>query len=137
MSRITSAGRIPKRFDEINITPLTDIFLVLLIIMMVVAPMLNNQGLNISLPAITEAPLQSKVSQSIEIEVNASNQVLVNGKAMASLETLTQDLNALQSKFPDGVVLALHPKALHETTMLVMDAVQGAGVQNLSIVENR
>ena len=37
-------------FNEINITPLTDIFLVLLIIMMVIAPMLDQQGLNLTVP---------------------------------------------------------------------------------------
>ena len=37
-------------FNEINITPLTDIFLVLLIIMMVIAPLLDQQGLNLTVP---------------------------------------------------------------------------------------
>ena len=37
-------------FNEINMTPLTDIFLVLLIIMMVIAPMLDQQGLNLTVP---------------------------------------------------------------------------------------
>jgi biopolymer transport protein ExbD len=132
-----SAGRITKRFDEINITPLTDIFLVLLIIMMVVAPMLNTQGLNISLPAITDAPLQSKPSKPIEMSITATNEIIVNGKTLASGESLASDLKALNAQFPDGVVLELHPKARHETTMWVMDAVQGAGIQNLSIVEGR
>ena len=39
-------------FNEINITPLTDIFLVLLIIMMVIAPMLDQQGLNLAVPEV-------------------------------------------------------------------------------------
>ena len=39
-----------QTFNEINITPLTDIFLVLLIIMMVIAPMLDQQGLNLAIP---------------------------------------------------------------------------------------
>ena len=43
-----------KTFNQINITPLTDIFLVLLIIMMVVAPMLDQQGLSLSVPTSTE-----------------------------------------------------------------------------------
>ena len=43
-------GRNRDTFNEINITPLTDIFLVLLIIMMVIAPMLDQQGLNLTVP---------------------------------------------------------------------------------------
>ena len=41
-------------FNEINITPLTDIFLVLLIIMMVIAPMLDQQGLNLTVPEMLQ-----------------------------------------------------------------------------------
>ena len=41
-------------FNEINITPLTDIFLVLLIIMMVIAPLLDQQGLNLTVPDIVK-----------------------------------------------------------------------------------
>ena len=44
-----------KEFSDINITPLTDIFLVLLIIMMVVAPLLDQQGLNLVVPDRVEA----------------------------------------------------------------------------------
>ena len=43
-----------QTFNEINITPLTDIFLVLLIIMMVIAPMLDQQGLNLAIPDYVE-----------------------------------------------------------------------------------
>ena len=41
-------------FNEINITPLTDIFLVLLIIMMVIAPILDQQGLSLAVPEYVE-----------------------------------------------------------------------------------
>ena len=45
-----STNKKGKMFTEINITPLTDIFLVLLIIMMVIAPLLDQQGLNLTVP---------------------------------------------------------------------------------------
>ncbi len=41
-------------FNDINITPLTDIFLVLLIIMMVIAPLLDQQGLSLTVPENVE-----------------------------------------------------------------------------------
>ena len=47
----TSKGK-EALFTEINITPLTDIFLVLLIIMMVIAPLLDQQGLNLAVPEV-------------------------------------------------------------------------------------
>ena len=44
------SSRSRDTFNDINITPLTDIFLVLLIIMMVIAPLLDQQGLNLTVP---------------------------------------------------------------------------------------
>ena len=43
-----------QTFNEINITPLTDIFLVLLILMMVIAPILDQQGLSLAVPEYVE-----------------------------------------------------------------------------------
>ena len=43
-----------ETFNEINITPLTDIFLVLLIIMMVIAPLLDQQGISLTAPENVE-----------------------------------------------------------------------------------
>ena len=52
-------------FNEINITPLTDIFLVLLIIMMVVAPLLDQQGLNLLVPSNVE---QQQMAEMVKIK---------------------------------------------------------------------
>lgn len=50
-------------FNEINITPLTDIFLVLLIIMMVIAPLLDQQGLNLAVPEVVNQEQIAKDSK--------------------------------------------------------------------------
>ena len=126
-----------KRFDEINITPLTDIFLVLLIIMMVVAPMLNSQGLNISLPSLSDSfQTPDKDQKVMDVEVLANNQIKINDELLPSSDDLTQRLLALKATFPDGVVLTLSPLALHATSMKVLDAVEGAKISALSIVES-
>ena len=51
-----------QTFNEINITPLTDIFLVLLILMMVIAPILDQQGLSLAVPEYIE---QNQVDRDI------------------------------------------------------------------------
>ena len=58
-------------FNEINITPLTDIFLVLLIIMMVIAPMLDQQGLNLTVPENVAAEQQQKETKIMTVIVEA------------------------------------------------------------------
>ena len=60
-------------FNEINITPLTDIFLVLLIIMMVIAPMLDQQGLNLAVPEVVDAKQVKQDSKILSIVITSSN----------------------------------------------------------------
>ena len=61
-------------FNEINITPLTDIFLVLLIIMMVIAPMLDQQGLNLTVPEnVAQEQVQNKETKIMTIMISADD----------------------------------------------------------------
>ena len=60
-------------FNEINITPLTDIFLVLLIIMMVIAPMLDQQGLNLTVPENVEEQVHNKDLKILTVQITEDN----------------------------------------------------------------
>ena len=60
-------------FNEINITPLTDIFLVLLIIMMVIAPLLDSQGLNLTVPEIVKEENIQKDTKILNVQVTDDN----------------------------------------------------------------
>ena len=60
-------------FSDINITPLTDIFLVLLIIMMVIAPLLDQQGLNLTVPENVAQEQASKDTKILTVTVSADN----------------------------------------------------------------
>jgi biopolymer transport protein ExbD len=126
-----------KQFDSINITPLTDIFLVLLIIMMVVAPLLNNQGLSLQLPRLSENSENQEATKVIQIKVLANNQIQVNDAPLSAKGSLIKTLKTLKPQFPEGVVLSLHPKALHATSMKVLDAIEAVQIQQVSIVEAR
>ena len=74
-----------ETFNEINITPLTDIFLVLLIIMMVIAPMLDTQGLSLEVPDYVETKNISKDSKILNVLVNNENQVVIDGEVVEKL----------------------------------------------------
>ena len=61
-------------FNEINITPLTDIFLVLLIIMMVIAPLLDQQGLNLTVPEmVNQEQIKDKDSKILNVTVTSED----------------------------------------------------------------
>ena len=63
-------------FNEINITPLTDIFLVLLIIMMVIAPLLDQQGLNLAVPNNVEVQDIKQENKLISVTVTVPDMIV-------------------------------------------------------------
>ena len=73
-------------FNEINITPLTDIFLVLLIIMMVIAPMLDQQGLNLAVPEIANKEDIVKDSKIMNFTVSNDNKYYFNNMEIAAAD---------------------------------------------------
>lgn len=120
-------------FNEINITPLTDIFLVLLIIMMVIAPMLDQQGLNLTVPDMVE---QSQVKESKTMTFNVTNddKYVFDGN-----EVTAQDLESLiKSKvkdLPDGLLIEAAPDATHGAVVKLMDSARNSGVTSISMQE--
>jgi len=72
-------------FNEINITPLTDIFLVLLIIMMVIAPLLDQQGLNLTVPDMVEQT-QVKESKTLTVAVTNDDKYIIDGQEIPAQE---------------------------------------------------
>lgn len=120
-------------FNEINITPLTDIFLVLLIIMMVIAPLLDQQGLNLTVPDMVEQK-QMKESKTITISVTNNDTYTIDGQEIDpnNLEALIKDK---AKTLPDGLVIQAAPDATHGAVVKLMDSSRNAGVTSISMVE--
>lgn len=120
-------------FNEINITPLTDIFLVLLIIMMVIAPLLDQQGLNLTVPDMVEQK-QVKESKTITISVTNNDTYMIDGQEVDpnNLEALIKDKS---KTLPDGLVIQAAPDATHGAVVKLMDSSRNAGVTSISMVE--
>ncbi len=92
-------------FTEINITPLTDIFLVLLIIMMVIAPSFQSVDKDINIPEINSGI--SIEQKNAEISVTKNAEYFINGRPISS-DNLVQELTELKPKLekPEVVVKA-------------------------------
>lgn len=82
-------------FNEINITPLTDIFLVLLIIMMVVAPMMQQTRKDIKPPSLQSGA--SVEQNKLTVEIASDGQIYVQGKP-TNTEQLTETLKTEEAK---------------------------------------
>ena len=123
-----------QTFNEINITPLTDIFLVLLILMMVIAPILDQQGLSLAVPEYVEENQVQKDSKILEITVTPDNKYLLNGSEIFE-DNLVSTLKEEAKNKPDGLLVQASGDSNHESVVRLMDNARNAGVQSISIVE--
>lgn len=121
-----------KMFNEINITPLTDIFLVLLIIMMVVAPLLDQQGISLSVPENVEEHQIDKDPQILTVYVSSSNKYFINNEEIAK-DRLGTTLASEIKNYPDGLLIKTDGDATHGAVVTLMDKARYAGVKAISI----
>ena len=119
-------------FTEINITPLTDIFLVLLIIMMVVAPTFQSVDNSISIPEVNSgvAIEQGKVV----VSVTKDGTIYVDSKK-SSPEFLVSDLEAVKAPNDEKaeIVVKADEKVKSSVIMNIMDAAQEANYKKLIV----
>ena len=120
-----------KLFTEINITPLTDIFLVLLIIMMVVAPSFQSMDNAVDVPEVNNG---INIEQDkITVSITKDGAMYVNGESIKPTQ-LTDKLIAAKgdSEAPEVVVKA--DKTIKSSTIMnVMDAAQNAEYKKLIV----
>uniref|UniRef100_UPI0040258A2E ExbD/TolR family protein n=1 Tax=Candidatus Scatousia sp. TaxID=3085663 RepID=UPI0040258A2E len=121
-------------FNEINITPLTDIFLVLLIIMMVIAPLLDQQGLNLTVPENVAEEQVQKDSKILRVEVSSDNRYYIDGEEVSG-EALEKTLKAQAKDFPDGLMIQTDGDATHGAVVKVMDSARNSGFTSISVSE--
>ena len=120
-----------KTFNEINITPLTDIFLVLLIIMMVIAPSFQSVDNNIEMPKINSGLAIEQKNATVSITKDGSffvNEKKVNDSTLES--NLASLVDSLEKK---EVVVRADSKTKSSEIMKVMKAAQDAGFEKLIV----
>ena len=120
-------------FNEINITPLTDIFLVLLIIMMVIAPMLDQQGLNLTVPEnVAEDSQDNKETKIMTVMVSADDKFYMDDTEILPNE-LENAIKQQKENYPDGLMIKSDSDATHGAVVKVMDSARNSGVTSISI----
>lgn len=119
-------------FNEINITPLTDIFLVLLIIMMVIAPMLDQQGLNLAVPEVVNKEEITKDPKIMNFSVTDDNKYFFDGTEIAAAD-LEKIVSEKSKDFPDGMLIQVEDNAEHGAVVKLMDSARNVGVTSISL----
>ena len=113
-------------------TLLRCIFLVLLIIMMVIAPMLDQQGLNLAVPEIVNAEQIKNDSKIMNISVSADNSIIYDEQEinLLSLDKFFKD-NA--KNYPDGLLIQADDDSEHGTIVKIMDSARNSGITSISL----
>ena len=118
-------------FTEINITPLTDIFLVLLIIMMVVAPTFQSMNNNVTIPEINNGT--SVEERNAVVSVTRDGRIFLN-ETYVSADNLAEELEKIKPTVQkQEVVVRADEKAKSSVIMDIMNAAQEAQYKKLVI----
>lgn len=122
-------------FNEINITPLTDIFLVLLIIMMVIAPLLDQQGLNLTVPEMVDQEMvKNKENKILTVTVSADDKYFIDGNEVAANE-LEKTLKGIAKDYPDGMMIETDGDSSHGAVVKLMDSARNSDITSISVTE--
>ncbi len=128
-----SRGR-HSSLSQINVTPFVDVMLVLLIIFMVTAPMLD-QGVEVDLPEVSEAPGLPVQEEPLVITLQKNGQLFIGKTQIKQLPKLAPVIQqALKGKPDREVFLEADKKVPYGRVVQVMAAVKKAGVEKLGMV---
>ena len=118
---------------EINVTPLVDVMLVLLVIFMVTAPMLT-QGLTVALPAAEGKSFELASNNPSKVQVTSSGAVYLDGVAAGS-SNLEQSLGPmLRARRVKRALLEADKSVPYGRVVAVLDVMNRAGVEQLGMV---
>ena len=123
--------------SDINVTPLVDVMLVLLIIMMLVAPMLQ-KGVDVRLPmASNPVDKPEKQGQTI-LSITADSRFYVNSVQVAENELLSRVTDALADAAGEKIVLIKGDEdAPYARIMHVMDELRRVGIEDVGLIVER
>ena len=115
---------------EINITPLTDIFLVLLIIFMVTTSVISSQGKEVDLP---NSAVASTTPTGVSVTVTSEGEVEVDGKAVSEQRLPAALKEALDKAKEKIVILRGDKKVLLGKAVNILDLAQEAGAKGIAL----
>lgn len=129
---IQSGGGQNGVFATINITPLTDIFLVLLIIFMVATAVTIESAAHVDLPQL-QAPNTNEQPKGVTVSYTSDHQIFVNGKAVSEAELGGAIHDALGRTTEKLVVFDGDPRVILGDMVRILDVAKTAGADQIAL----
>jgi len=127
--RINSESRL---VSDINVTPLVDVVLVLLIIFMVTAPMLQ-MGIDVNLPAVKARSIDV-TEDKLVLTVNSKREIYINNYKTTLADLGTKLQNIFKTKIEKEVFMRADKEVPYGFVVQVMSEVRKAGVDRLGMI---
>ena len=122
--------------SAINVTPLVDVMLVLLIIMMIIAPMLQ-KGVDVKLPTATNTQDKPETQDQTVVAVTADGRMHLNSIPVPDADIAQRITDTLESKKEKIVYLKADQDAPYGRVMAAFDALRKAKVENIGLIAER
>jgi biopolymer transport protein ExbD len=118
---------------DINVTPLVDVMLVLLIIMMLIAPMLQ-KGVNVQLPVAGNTTSKPDNQTQTVVAVDAANQLWINGLQVARGDFVDRIKTIMEDKTDRTVLIKGDKDASYSAIMQAMDYLHDAQIEDIGLI---
>ena len=118
---------------DINVTPLVDVMLVLLIIMMIVAPLLQ-QGVPVTLPLAANSSEKPETQDQTVVTIDRNKDVYLNAKPVALGQLEARIKEVLEDKSDKIVIIKADEEAPYSAVMDTMDELRHAGIEDMGLI---
>ena len=118
---------------DINVTPLVDVMLVLLIIVMLVAPLVQ-QGVSLRLPVAANTSDHPETSDQTTVAITSDKRFWLNGSQVSENDLRQRIADTLEGKKERVVLIKADVEAEYGDVMKAMDELRAAGIEDMALI---
>src|SRR5215510_10972859 len=122
--------------SDINVTPLVDVMLVLLIIMMIVAPMLQ-KGVDVRLPVAANSSNKPETQDQTVLAIKADKTLWVNGVQVRDTDLRQRIEEVLENKKEKIILIKADEDVEYSAVMGAMDSLRAGGIEDMGLITER